>query len=204
MDAEEAVRKDKTRADIEFFTVLYKTYPQMKSFHWIEYHYPSMEELGIALLAGLRKADASILEMADIFISNRLFSVREKCVSINDKNRHKNIYAIESKYLLAKQYGDKRTQFEQLYILGYYYSCTKDLVTSFGNFTTVDALIAYVKEIIKGDPDKLDALSKELICHEKRTYSYVEAGKHGGAADLAAPQFAGWLYAHGKTNVLPG
>lgn len=204
MDAEEAVRKDKTRADIEFFTVLYKMYPQMKSFHWIDYHYPNMEDLGIALLAGLRKADVPTLDMADAFIVNRLFSIREKCVGINDKNRHKNIYAIESKYLLAKQYGDKRTQFEQLFVLGYYYSCTKDLVTSFGSFNSVEALIAYVKEVIKDNPDKLDALSKELIYHEKRTYNYAEAGKRGGAADLAAPQFAGWLYAHGKTSVLPG
>ncbi len=202
MDAEEAVRKDKTRADIEFFTVLYKMYPQMKSFHWIDYHYSSMEELGIALLAGLRNVDTAIIEMADIFFTNRLFSVREKCVSINDKNRHKSIYAIESKYLLAKQYDDKRTQFEQIYILGYHYSCTKDLVTSFGSFATVDALVAYVKEVIKDNPSKLDALSKELILHEKRTYNYVEAGKFGGYANLAAPQFAGWLHAHGKTSVL--
>ena len=77
-------------------------------------------------------------------------------------------------------------------------------MTSFGSFNSVEALITYVKEVIKDNPDKLDALSKELIYHEKRTYNYAEAGKRGGAADLAAPQFAGWLYAHGKTSVLPG
>lgn len=195
MDAEEAVKKDRNRSDVEFFGVLYKMYPQMKAFYWKGNHYNNMEELGTVLLEALSKSTLDTLAIFDEYIVNHLFSLRETIVSINDKSRSKRISAIESKYILAKQSKDKRTQFEQLYILAYYYSCSKVLITSQGTFNTLESLSGYIKEILKNSPEKMDTLSKELVVSDTTANSKDNS-------DVPTPMFAGWLFAHGKGNII--
>ena len=56
MDAEEAVKRSPASEDIEFFCTLYRLCPKLKSFHWIDYHFRSMFELGTAIMAGLRSS----------------------------------------------------------------------------------------------------------------------------------------------------
>lgn len=190
MDAEDAVRLDNTREDIEFFCVLYKMYPQMKSFHWIDYHFNSMMELGEEILSGLKDLKSETLTMMDTFMQNRLFSQREQIVSFNDRGRSKQIEAIESKYLIAKKAKDTRTQYEQMYLIGYLYSGSITLTTSSGQFTSVQALTGSVKSCLN-DSKRMDELASDLM--------YVEKGKK---RVYPQPYFSAWLIALGKSDAL--
>lgn len=192
MDAEDAVRIDNKREDIEFFCVLYKMYPQLKSFHWIDYHFDSMEILGGAILTGLKGMDASTLSMVDTFIQNRLFSQREEIVSFNDRNRGEQLAAIESKYLLAKKSHNERIQFEQMYLIGYLYSGNLRLTTCLGEFTSVQALTDATKAVMN-DPQQLDKLSSELIYKNQSNKSVYPQ-----------PSFSAWLIALGESSTLDG
>lgn len=126
MDAEEAVRRDRTRADAEFFKVLYRMSPGMKSLHWKQYHFPSMNNFGCALMEGLGSSDSETLSMADDMMQNRIFSAREWIVNPADPSKFRGLSAIEDKYILARETADEWTQMEQLYLLAYYYSQTRE------------------------------------------------------------------------------
>lgn len=190
MDAEEAVRADNAREDIEFFCVLYKMYPQLKSFHWIDYHFNSMMELGEAVLAGLKESKSETLTMMDAFMQNRLFSQRERIVSFNDRGRADQLAAIESKYLLAKKFNGMRIQYEQMYLIGYLYSGSISLTTSFGQFSSIQALTDSVKSAL-GDSKQLNGLASDLMYTEKdKKQVYPQ------------PYFSAWLIALGKSDAL--
>ena len=194
MDAEEAVRRDASREDIEFFCVLYKMYPQLKSFHWLDYNFSSMVELGTAILEGLRKNDRSIIDMTHIFIVNHLFSQREKIVSLNGRNRAKRIEAIETKYLVTSRYSDQRIQMEQMYVLGYLYSGSTELVTVQRTFESVQALTNYAKSLMIEDTPKLDFIADILMEASEKN---PDVGQK-----IPSPQFAAWLSALGYGDVL--
>ena len=202
MDAEEAVRKDATREDVEFFCVLYKMYPQLRSFHWNDYHFESMQQLGDAILVGLRNEipDASI--MINTFFSRRLFSERERIVSVRNPERADQISAIEKKYLLAQRNGDKRLQQEQAYIIGYIYSDSHKLVIPGRSFSSVEELTQYTKELIAKSPEAIDSLSKYLVIQSNKV-KYKQAKEYTIApVEVASPQFSAWLYVQGKGNLL--
>ncbi len=200
MDAEEAFQKDKTREDIEFFTLLYKIYPKLESFHFVDYHYASIIELGNILLQGYRSGNEEVHRIADDIIQNRLLSIREKIVNPGDN--YKKIAAIEAKYLLAKTHGDQLTMDEQVFLIAYYYSGDKTLVTTKGTFETVEQLVQFGKKLMTSDTKQLDEFSSELIVHIRKRFSY-DANEKGTATELAAPQFAAWMTIQGKANVLP-
>ena len=197
MDAEEAAQKDSNRSDDEYFALLYKLYPQLQSFHWVDYHYPSMVDLGYAVLKGLRSSDSRITEMLDTFIMHHLFSVREGIVNRTDVTRAKKVEAVEDKYLLAKKHQNNWEQMVQLYILGYYYSGAHDLVTGDGSFASIESLTTHVKQLLSEAPEKADILSSELIVMDNQNDS-----EDSLISAKPAPQFAGWLIALGKEAVL--
>lgn len=186
MDAEEAVRQDASREDIEFFCVLYKMYPQLKSFHWMDYHFNSMAELGNAILDGLRKNDKSTMNMMHSFILKHLFSQREEIVSFNDRNRAKRIETIETEYLVASQHSDQRIQLQQMYVLGYLYSGSTELVAAQRTFESIQALTNYLKSIMIKDVQKLDYLSDMLMVTAKKEPEKRQR--------VPSPQFAAWLF----------
>lgn len=194
MDAEEAVQRDVSREDIEFFCVLYMMYPQLKSFHWLDYHFSSMPELGTAVLEGLRKNDKPTIDMIHIFISNHLFSQREIIVSLNDRNRAKRIEAIETKYLVASQHSDQRIQMEQMYILGYLYSGSTELVTAQRTFESVQTLTNYAKSLMIEGTQNLDLLADMLM---ETSEENPDMGQK-----IPSPQFAAWLFTSGYGDVL--
>ena len=202
MDAEEAVQKTPGRADIEFFCLLYKMNPQMQSFHWIDRHFESMNELGNTMMMALGQSDADVLQMIDEFMNNHLFSEREKIVSRSDATRTRNISAVESKYLLSKRNNDTRAMSEQAYILAYLYSGSRKLKTSFGTFDSIDALTAYAKELLTKAPDQIDKLSSELMMRVSKVKLKTDEAYTNVDMDVAVPEFSAWLYVQGKSEVL--
>lgn len=195
IDAEEAVQRDRTSADIEFFKCLYHIYPELKQFYWKRYHYKDMVELGMALLDALRNNDISMLNVFDEFIVSHLFSNREAVVNRDDKEYYRRILAIEDKYVYAQERNDYAEAQTQLYLLGYLYSKTRTLHTTYADFENLEALVQYVKHIIAANPDNLDHYSKELI--------YVSNYSNSTSLlEQAAPQFRAWLIVNGKYNLL--
>lgn len=190
MDAEEAVRNDNTREDIEFFCVLYKMYPQLKSFHWIDYHFDSMTTLGETVLTGLKSGTPDTITMMDTFMQNHLFSQRERIVSFNDRGRADQLAAIESKYLLAKKARDTRIQHEQMFLVGYLYSGSLSLSTSFGEFVSIKTLTDSVKSVLN-EPKRLEEIASDLMF----------VGK-GNKQVYPQPYFSAWLIALGKSEAL--
>lgn len=186
MDAEEAVRHDALREDIEFFCVLYKMYPHLKSFHWLDYHFSSMAELGDAILDGLRKNDKSTINMIHTFILNHLLSQREEIVNFNDPKRAKRIETIETKYLVASRHSDQQIQLQQMYVLGYLYSGSTELVTAQKTFESVQALTNYVKSLMIKDVQKLDYLADMFMVTSKKEPEKRQI--------TPSPQFAAWLF----------
>ena len=202
MDAEEAVRKDPTRADIEFFCVLYKMYPLLRSFHWNDYHFESMLELGNTILDGLRKNSTEVYSMVNTFFSHHLFSERERIVSVENPTRINQISAIETKYSLAQRNSDERLQLEQAYIIGYLYSESQQLVIPNGSFSTIEELTEYSKSLLGKSPEAIDDLSKQLIISSKKV-KYKQSKEYtNGPVEVATPQFSAWLYVQGKSSAL--
>ena len=189
MDAEEAVRRNVAREDVEFFCLLYKMYPHLKSFHWVEYHFKNMHELGTTILDGLRKNNQATVSMVDVFIQNRLFSQREEIVGFNNRSRSIQVATIESKYIIAKRSSDRNTMLQQMFLVGYLYSESKELVTGKDTFDSFQGLTAYIKTILANDK-KIDMLSSELIAK-------TQAG-----GKVPAPQFAAWLFSLGFGDII--
>lgn len=202
IDAEEAVKKDRMASDIEFFRLLYRMNPQMQAFHWRTNHYASMTELGFEILKRLREKDIHKIREMDSLMHSKVFSVREATINTSGSDEGKRIAriisSIEEKYMLAQKNNDERTKLEQLYILGYYYSGSKTLITSFGSFNNIKSLIDFFKDVMKNSPEKMDTYSAELIISGK-DYDNAQNNK---VIEKPMPEFAGWLTAHKKGSVL--
>jgi hypothetical protein len=194
IEAENIVRRDQKRKDIEFFCFLYKMYPQLKSFQWKEYYYVNMEELGQGILDGLRSGDHNTVKMLDEFIHNHLFSQRELIVHRQSIIVLRQVYAIEKKYCDALQAGNSIGQLTQLYMLGYLYSKSRELVTSFGCFESIQALTDFVKKAMKGGCNMLDRYAGELILHKENSK------EQGLATEQPSPEFQAWLIVQGKSD----
>lgn len=195
IDAEEAVQRNRALADIEFFKCLYHIYPQLKQFYWKNYHYKDMVELGNALLDALRNNDISMLNVFDEFVVSHLFSNREKVVNRVDSEYSRRVLAIEDKYVYAQERNDYAEAQTQLYLLGYLYSKTKTLHTTYADFENIEALVKYIKSIVVSNPDNVDYYSKELIYDKNPT-------NQASLLEQAVPQFRAWLIVNGKHNFL--
>lgn len=185
--ADDIVRKDRKREDIEFFCFLYKMYPQLKSFQWKEYYYVDIAELGHEILVGLRSGNHNTIKMLDEFIRNNLFSQRELIINRQSAILVKQVYAIEKGYCVALKEGNSIGQLTQLYMLGYLYSKSRALVTSFGCFESIQALTDFVKMVMRKDGNVLDSYVGELIWHKKKS---TESGL---ADEQPSPEFQAWL-----------
>lgn len=193
IDAEESVSRDPSKADIEFFSLLYKIYPQMPAFHWRSYHYADMKSMGDSVLYELRSQSAKILEVVGEFCENHLFSIRERTIAGNQQSRAGYLEAIESRFLQGRRAHDVYILIEQAFLLGYIYSETKDLICTYGKFDSIEALTQYVKMVLKDHPDAMDSVSNELMRSTKNGESEFVT---------AAPQYAAWLTIQGKSDAL--
>jgi len=192
--ADDIVRKDRKREDIEFFCFLYKMYPQLKSFQWKEYYYADIAELGHEILVGLRSGNHNTIKMLDEFIRNNLFSQRELIINRQSEILVKQVYAIEKGYCVALTDGNSIGQLTQLYMLGYLYSKSRALVTSFGCFESIQALTDFVKMVMRKDGNVLDSYAGELIWHKKNS---TESGL---ADEQPSPEFQAWLIIQEKRD----
>lgn len=185
MDAEEAVKRNPASEDIEFFCTLYRLYPKLKSFHWIDYHFCSMFELGTAIMAGLRSSDNDTFIMLDIFLQNALFSKRSEIVDRNENNKTKQIAAIEEQYALAKRANNYNQQLQEMFLIGFLYSGDTRLILGDMEMSSMSELVALTKNRISDS--SLDSLSSGLIEHVDED----------GSNAVLTPQFSAWLTAQG-------
>lgn len=187
MDAEEAVAKNPSAEDIEYFRVLYRLNPRMKAFYWKDKQYESMSSLGTEILNAARSRDAEALNFFYDAISSKLFSIREDAINTDNGERAKKVSAIEANYLVSVNQHNIEGQLEQLFILGYLYSGSKALCTSQKQFESIPALIAYVKQLMQTDTDKFDRFSSELLATK-------------GKRVTPSAQFAAWLTVMGQKS----
>lgn len=182
MDAADSVQKDPGREDVEFFRVLYKLYPQMQDFFWKDSHYASMEDLGNDILEGLYRADSRVITEMGELIQNHLFSIREEIVNSENLEFAKKVARIESNYIVSVNTSDNAKQLEQIYLLGYLYSKSRVLQTSYGQFDSIQKLTDYVKRLLRSNDSELDSLSRLLMFEDSKS-----------KAVRTTPQFSAWL-----------
>ena len=194
MNSEEMVRdiQDKKTAklmeDIGFFRCIYSLYPQMKSFHWKDEHFSSMDDFGFSILEDLRNNRDERMENYAEMMKFHIFSTREDSVTNSNGKRIESLKALEDSFNIAIEDDDMDTQLTQLFRLGYLYSKSKELVITAGSFTSVDGLVEYVKSVLDGSSRKLDNISKELIMDD--------------SDGTLKPEFHAWLEAQGCGQVL--
>lgn len=194
MNSEDMVRdvQDKKTAqimeDIGFFRCIYSLYPQMKSFHWKDEHFSSMEDFGFSILDDLRNNRDERMEDYAEMMKFHIFSTREDCVTNSKGKRIESLKALEDSFNIDNEDDDLEAKLTQLFRLGYLYSKSQELVTSKGSFTSVDGLAEYVKAALGGSSRNLDNLSKELIMDDSDC--------------TLQPEFHAWLEAQGCSQVL--
>lgn len=196
-DAEEAANKTPSRRDIEYFGVLYHICPYMEPIYWKGLRYDSIQTLGQGLLGRLQN-NTEIPDNLKEMLTSHLFSLWESIRYPKDTNISKNIYNIETKYILARQANDMLSELEALYTIAYYYSHSNVLQIPAGTFSTIDELVIYAKNAIKNSPKTFDTLAQQLLI-KTGNESVSPARK---ASCRPTPQFSAWLNVLGKSNVL--
>lgn len=191
MDAEEAASRGGSRMDTEYFRLLYRLKPTMQGFHWLDWHYASMQEFGTQTLNGLYNNEYETMKRLDIFLKNGLFSARTKVVEPKNVEKGRQLASIEQRYMLAKGEGDELGQQEQMYLIGYLYAESAKLKLHGNIYNSFDSFLTEVKRIIQSSPDELDSLAKKLV---------VFPNGNGKPVPRLAPQFSAWLYAQGLGN----
>lgn len=188
MDAVEAANRGGSKMDTEYFRLLYRLKPTMQGFHWLDWHYSTMQQLGTESLAGLRENDYETIKRLDIFLKNGLFSSRAKIVEPKNVEKGRQLAAIEQRYMLAKGENDEVGQQEQMFLIAFLYAGTTELRLSGISHTSFDSFAGEVKQLIQSSPDALDDFAKKLIIAPK--------GRNRAPLRLV-PQFSAWLYAQG-------
>lgn len=195
-DAEEAANKEPLRRDIEYFGVLYHICPYLEPIYWKEIRYDSMPILGQTLLYNLQNNNDIPKELEEM-IQLHAFSLWESIRYPKNTYTVKRIHDMEVKYILARMHGDGYAEYESLYFIAYYYSCSTELKTSFNVFNSVEKLVAFAKDAMKNNPKVFDNLAEQLI--------KKPGGKHSPAHQepcRLAPQFIAWLNVMGKSDML--
>ncbi len=187
-DAEDTVRKDPGMEDVAFFECLYRLNPNLPSFNWKDEHYDTMELLGLTILRDLRSNRAGRRTVYAEFLQNHLFSIRERCVHHDENGRARQLKAIEDRFWSAVHDQDVGQQLAQMYLIGYLYSKSKELITTEGVFTSVEELANHVKESLHDSPVDLERLANILIFGDN------------GAGLL--PEFQAWLISQGKGSAI--
>lgn len=187
-DAEEAVRKAPIMEDVAFFECLYRLNPKLVSFNWKDEHYTSMETLGLSILRDLRAGRKERLDVYTEFLQWHLFSIREKCVNRNEEGRARTLKAVEDSFMKAAREHNVQQGLAQMYVIGYLYSKSSELVTSVGTFTSVQSLADYVKRDLHGSQSSLEQLADILVAND-------ESG-------TLIPEFQGWLITQGRGCVI--
>lgn len=187
-DAEDAVQNHPELEDVEFYRCLYRLCPGLPSFYWKSSYYPTMNSLGKELMENLRAYNQEKFAEYDEFMSNHLFSIREECTHIREKERSNQVRALEDKYILAKHSGDSLTQTTQLYLIGYLYSGEMNLVIGNEQFLSVEQLIQRVKELLNSDESELDNFSYNFFLNDSQLH--------------LIPSFRAWLIIQKYGNVL--
>ena len=188
MDAVEAANRGASKMDTEYFRLLYRLKPSMQGFHWLEWHYATMQQLGVEALTGLRENDYETVKRLDVFLKNGLFSARSKIVEPKNVGKVRQLAAIEQRYMIAKGDGDELGQQEQMFLIAFLYAGTAELRLAGTTYTSFETFAEDVKRLIQSSPDNLDGLAKQLVVAPK--------GRSKAPLRLV-PQFSAWLYAQG-------
>lgn len=197
IDAEETVRLHPEREDEEYFRTLYRLYPSLKGFYWLNQSYADMQAFGKALLKSLQDDDKNLLDVFGNITSRQLLSSRESVVNRKNLQRVRQINAIETRYIDAKKRHDARIAKAQLYIIGYYYSKTHDLITPYGRFADIASLTDFLQEKLNSDGD-IDSCAAALMEH------VGNADEDSYENEQPTAQFYAWLTVQGKGAAIAG
>lgn len=192
LDAEEAANRDASRRDIEYFKVLYHICPYMDTIYWKTLQYDSIQAFGRDLLNCLQN-EKVIPDNIKEMVTNHLLSAWEEIISHSNPKISQYIYDIETRYILAQQSQDVLVATEQLYLIAYYFSKSNVLKTTSQTFSSLEELLGYTKHVLNDSPQAFDKLAQDLI---------INTGDGKTSSYRPIPQFAAWLTATGKSDVL--
>ena len=190
--AEVTGKVTEARKDYAFFRLLYQMYPAMGSFHWRDYHFQTMNDLGVTILHGIRANSQSVWNMVDEFIREYLFSTYESVVS--SETRANKLHSIEKAYLSAKQKGNSLEWSKQAFLLSYQYTSEKVLITNMRNFRQLEEFSGFAVDLLQNDPDGFASLSEDLFVPNPNAGSPTSV--------VPTPQFSAWLTVLGQEAVL--
>ncbi len=154
LDAEEEVSKDKNRADISFFKVLYQMAPDMKELIWKGSSFGTPEEYGKVIIDQAMKG--YVTDLVDELFLYGVFSTYYSCVSPEKQSICNGIKAAEQKYLNAKENIEK---FFAMTLVGRYLS--KDNL--FYNHNSIESFNDFILDIKYNNPTHLEEISNSLI-----------------------------------------
>ena len=183
LDAEDEASKSGANDDLVFWNLLYKISPEATSFYWDGRVYESLVILGEEILNHLRNDIKSNYAFWSDILSNGLISSYTKRLMSENKDLIDALKGIESAFKYSK--SDRETLIAY-YLLGYILSGKKTLIIDKSEFDSVDALAAYMKELLDKSYEEF-----EKFCHKMIAYD-----------DTLDVQFEAWLISIGKRNEL--
>lgn len=195
MDAEEAFQKNPASEDVEYFKVLYGLNPAMKDFYWMGTHYDSMKQLGDELFRALRFSEKDAIDRFAPMVGQNLFSIREGIVNREHPDIAEKLRAIETEYKIGQKEHNRRKICIPLYLLAFYYSGNRELVTKSGTFSSFPALLQWFKDQFRNHPAQLDWASgnfMEMVADPVTKKNQI----------LPTVYFAAWLIMQGKGKYL--
>lgn len=98
---------------------------------------------------------------------------------------------------MQKKRHDARIAKAQLYIIGYYYSKTHDLITPYGRFADIASLTDFLQEKLNSDGD-IDSCAAALMEH------VGNADEDSYENEQPTAQFYAWLTVQGKGAAIAG
>ena len=184
IDAEEEATKTAGKDDIIFWDLLYKIYPGLNAFYWMEQTYESLPALGRDMLEKLWKNDTSNFKYWDSILSNKLLTNYLKKINSKNDGLVNAVSALEFAHSLNNK--NKRDSIMNYYTMAYLLSGQKLLNIENKQLNNVSELTIYMKGLLDSSYEAF-----EDFCHKMIDYD-----------DTLDVQLEAWLIAIGKRKEL--
>lgn len=184
MDAEEEATRTAGKDDIIFWDLLYKIYPELNGFYWMEQTYESLPALGRDMLEKLWRNDKSNYSYWDSILGNKLLTNYLSKVKSKNENLADAASALETAHNVGNR--SKRDTIMNYYTMAYLLSGQKLFAIGEKRLKSVSELTAHMKGLLDSSYEEF-----EDFCHSMIDYD-----------DTLDVQLEAWLIALGKRKEL--
>lgn len=184
IDAEEESTQTAGKDDVIFWNLLYKIYPDLNGFYWLDHIYESLPALGRDILEKLWKNDKSGYTYWDSILENNLLSNYLTNIKSKNNDLKKASAALETAHKLPGK--SKRDTLMNYYTMAYLLSGQKLLHVDNKQLKDIPELTAYMKGLLDSSYEEFEGFCHSLIDYD----------------DTLDVQFEAWLIALGKRKEL--